>query len=244
MKKLIWQYNVKSSRKYDQGFQEIAACSIDTVARYAKKIGADHIVETEPTLFDEEKNFPGVDFFTFMKDSRYDEYDYLIKFDADFLIGPGFPDLSQSKDGYIGLAGYFMDEEKDKWRNHHELTWKNFDLDFEKWRRNYVMVGMAGFPRSTKRWLADTIDDEELKLLTQCKDTVMIHKDLNFKWSITEQSYVNYMLYHAPFKVKTVRYPPKSKKLVYHAGPRVPAQIVRWKRLHHYFVELWDQAEC
>jgi len=240
VKKLIWQYNVKSERSYDQGFEEIARCSIETVKRYASKIGADHVIETVPTLFDDTRNFPGVDFFTFMKDSRYNNYDFLIKFDADFLIGPKFPDLSQTHYRYVGLAAYGRSSWRDKWYEVHERTWSNFNLDFDKWASNYVLAGLAGFPKSTKQWLTETIDDKVVESFTHCKNPTMIQRDKNFKWSITEQSYINYLLYHAPFKVQTLHYPMKPSLLTYHAGPRIPQQIERYKKLTDDILKMWD----
>jgi len=243
LKKLVWQYNVKSNRSYDQGFQEIAACSIRTVARYAEKIGADHIVETTPTLFDDTKNFPGVDYFTFMKDSRYDKYDFHIKFDADFLIGPKFPDLSKTHYDLVGIPGYGRSAWRDDWYETHERTWENFGLDYDKWRENYILAGLCGFTRNTKEWLKDAIDDEIVELFSNCKNPAMIQRDKSFKWSITEQSYINYLLYHSSLKVQVLRYRMQPNMLIYHAGPRIPEQIERYKKLTAEILEMWDTAE-
>lgn len=244
MKKLVWQYNVKSNRAYDQGFQEIAKCSIETVERYAIKIGADHVVETVPTLFDDKRNFPGVDFFTFIKDDRYKDYDFLIKLDADFLIGPQFPDLSKTYCGYVGLAGYGRSSWRDEWYDIHERTWDNFNLEFGKWQKNYVLAGLAGFTKSTKQWLTASIDNEVVESFTHCKNPTMIQRDKNFKWSITEQSYINYLLYQAPFEVQALHYPMKASMLTYHAGPRIPQQIERYKNLTKEIIQMWDATGC
>ena len=242
MKKLVWQYNVKSKRSYDEGFEKIAACSIATVARYAARIGADHIVETTPTLFDDTKNFPGVDFFTFMQDPQYERYDFLIKFDADFLIGPEFPDLSKTKFGYVGLAGYGRSAWRDKWYEVHERTWEHFGIDFGTWKTKYVLAGLAGFTSSTKKWLTENIDKEIVSSFANCKNPTMSQVDKSFKFSITEQSYINFLLHNAPFDTQVLRYPMRPNLLTYHAGPRVPSQIERYESVTKEILDLWDET--
>lgn len=242
MKKLVWQYNVKSNRPYDEGFEKIAACSIATVARYAERIGADHIVETTPTLFDDAKNFPGVDFFTFIQDPQYDKYDFLIKFDADFLIGPDFPDLSKTNYGYVGLAGYGRSAWRDKWYQVHERTWEHFGIDLDTWKSEYVLAGLAGFTQSTKMWLAENIDEDIVASFANCKNPTMSQVDKSFKFSITEQSYINLLLHNAPIKTQVLRYPMRPNLLTYHAGPRIPSQIERYQNLTQEILELWNNT--
>ena len=239
MKKLVWQYNVKSNRPYDEGFEEIAECSIKTVALYAESIGADHVVETQPTLFNDTKNFPGVDFFTFMTDERYCDYDFHIKFDSDFLIGPKFPDLSKTHYQYVGLGAYGRSEFRDRWYNAHERTWEHFGFNEEKWKAGYVLAGLAGFHRSTKEWLMENIDSAIVELFANCKNPTMSQRDKNFKFSVTEQSYINYLLYDAPFKTQVLKYRMRPNFLTYHAGPRIPSQIDRYKKLTEDILKMW-----